>query len=208
MLDLDDPSTEPADILRDQGFLNGFGIIAPCATVGCGRDQVDMTSNGSEPATGPYSGFGNSGDYEIACHAATAGTIDGGRSAMETCLAANSDINVVYAFNEAAAEGAADAIEAAGRTGEVVISTIGGSCNGVGLVADGRITALALQSPAALSQAGMNAIERIAEGDSLVANSSASDFVVPTPHTAVNDNSGDGGYNAMSSQRAADVCWN
>jgi fructose transport system substrate-binding protein len=208
MLDLEDPSTEPADILRDQGFLNGFGIVAPCASIGCGRDQVDMTSNGNEPANGPYTGFTGSGDYEIACRAAAAGTIDGGRSAMETCLAANSDINVVYAFNEAAAEGAADAIEAAGRTGEVVISTIGGSCYGVSLVADGRITALALQPPEALAQAGTNAIERIAEGGTVVANSSAGDFVVPTPHTAVNDNSGDGGYNAMSSQRAADVCWN
>lgn len=208
MLDLEEPSTDPADILRDQGFLNGFGIVAPCSIIGCGRDEVDITANGNEPANGPYTGFTKSGDYEIACRAAAAGTIDGGRSAMETCLAANSDINVVYAFDEAAAEGAADAIEAAGRTGEVVISTIGGSCKGVSLVADGRITALALQSPAALAQAGTDAIERIAEGGTLVANSSSGAFVVPTPHTAVIDNSSDGGYNAMSSQQAADVCWN
>jgi fructose transport system substrate-binding protein len=127
---------------------------------------------------------------------------------MEACLAANSDINVVYAFNEAAAEGAADAIAAAGRTGDVVIATVGGSCDGVRLVADGRITATALRSADALAQLAVQAITTIAEGGTVTPNSSTGDFVVPTPHVAVNDLSGDGGYNAMSSERGGEVCWN
>ena len=69
--------------------------------------------NGKEAKSGKYSG-GRA--YTIACHQPTQGAIDGGRTAMENCLSANPDINVVYAINEPAGEGAYNALKAAGKT--------------------------------------------------------------------------------------------
>ena len=87
------------DYNRDQGFLTGMGI-----------DVKDKTVNGDEDATGSYSG----GDYTIVCNEPTGGNADGGKTAMEACLAKNPDINVVYTINEPAAAGASSALEAAG----------------------------------------------------------------------------------------------
>ena len=65
--------------------------------------------------TGSYSG----GDYEIVGNEASQGAEDGGRTAAETLLSKNPDINVVYTINEPAAYGAYEAFKAAGhrRTG-------------------------------------------------------------------------------------------
>ena len=57
MLDLFNDSVVSVDTGRDQGFLNGMGIVK----------AEDKTGNGKEPATGKYSG----GDYEVVCHEPT-----------------------------------------------------------------------------------------------------------------------------------------
>ena len=58
-----------------------------------------------------YSG----GDYEIVGNEASQGAEDGGRTAAETLLSKNPDINVVYTINEPAAYGAYEAFKAAGK---------------------------------------------------------------------------------------------
>ena len=101
MLDLFNNQVVSVDIDRDHGFLEGMGI-----------NPGNPNENGQEAKTGTYTGGGK---YTIACHQPTQGAIDGGRTAMENCLSANPDINVVYAINEPAAEGAYAAIKAAGK---------------------------------------------------------------------------------------------
>jgi len=96
MLDLFNNQVVSVDVDRDHGFLEGMGI-----------NPGSTTENGQEAKTGTYAGGGK---YTIACHQPTQGAIDGGRTAMENCLSANSNINVVYAINEPAAEGAYAAI--------------------------------------------------------------------------------------------------
>ena len=115
MLDLFSDQVVSVDTARDQGFLNGMGIV----------DAEDKSGNGKEPATGEYSG----GDYEVVCHEPTNGAVDGGKSAMETCLAANGDVNVVYTINEPAAQGAYDALKAAGKEAGVLIVSVDGGCD-------------------------------------------------------------------------------
>ena len=115
MLDLFNDQVVSVDTRRDQGFLNGMGIV----------DEFDASGNGKEPPSGSYSG----GDYEIVCHEPTNGAVDGGKTAMETCLAANSDINVVYTINEPAAQGAYDALTAAGKGDGVLIVSVDGGCS-------------------------------------------------------------------------------
>ncbi len=135
MLDLFSDQVVSVDTARDQGFLKGMGII----------EAEDKSGNGKEPPTGKYSG----GDYEVVCHEPTNGAVDGGRSAMETCLTKNGDINVVYTINEPAAQGAYEALKAAGKEQGVIIVSVDGGCKpGLELVASGVIGATAQQYPA------------------------------------------------------------
>lgn len=151
MLDLFNDQVVSVDTERDQGFLNGMGII----------DEYDSSANGLEPATGSYNG----GEYEVVCHEPTNGAVDGGKTAMETCLTKNPDVNVVYTINEPAAQGAYDALSAAGKADGVLIVSVDGGCKpGLELVASGVIGATAQQYPGKMATLGMAAIKALAEG--------------------------------------------
>ena len=80
----------------------------------------DPKKNGDEAKTGKYTG-GKGGDYTIVCNEAGQGAEDGGRTAMEKCLAKNPNINLVYTINEPTAVGANAALKAAGKTATIVV---------------------------------------------------------------------------------------
>jgi fructose transport system substrate-binding protein len=107
MLDLD-ISQPSVDVLRDQGFLQGFGI-----------DLGDPNKWGDEE------------DPRIAGHDITAGNEEGGRKAMENLLITEPDINVVYTINEPAAAGAYEAMQSVGA--EALVVSVDGGCPGVQL---------------------------------------------------------------------------
>ena len=192
MLDLFNDQVVSVDTRRDQGFLNGMGIVA----------KEDPSGNGKEPATGKYSG----GDYAIACHPPTKGAVDGGKTAMETCLAKNPDINVVYTINEPAAQGAEDALKAAGKDKGVLIVSVDGGCKpGLELVTSGVIGATAQQYPGKMATLGMQAIKDLADGKPKPAVSSGLDFfntgvalVTDTPVT---------GVESIDTAAASKICW-
>ena len=152
MLDLFNNQVVSVDIDRDHGFLEGMGI-----------NPGNPNENGQEAKSGTYTGGGK---YTIACHQPTQGAIDGGRTAMEDCLSANPDINVVYAINEPAAEGAYAAIKAAGKQNQIKVFAIDGSCAGLKLVSSGEFAADAVQYPGKMAVLGMEAIAKLARGGS------------------------------------------
>ncbi len=152
MLDLYNNQVVSVDIDRDHGFLEGMGI-----------NPGNPNANGTEAKTGTYIGGGT---YTIACHQPTQGAIDGGRTAMEDCLSANPNINVVYAINEPAAEGAYAAIKAAGKQNQIKVFAIDGSCAGLKLVSSGEFEADAVQYPGKMAVLGMQAIASLARGGS------------------------------------------
>ena len=152
MLDLFNNQVVSVDVDRDHGFLQGMGI-----------NPGNPNENGQEAKTGTYTGGGK---YTIACHQPTQGAIDGGRTAMEDCLSANPDINVVYAINEPAAEGAYAAIKAAGKQNQIKVFAIDGSCAGLKLVSSGEFAADAVQYPGKMAVLGMEAIAKLAHGGS------------------------------------------
>ena len=113
-LDLD-PSQPTVDVLRDQGFMTGFGI-----------DTKDPNVIGDED------------DPRIVGHDVTQGNEEGGRRAMENLLQQDPTINVVYTINEPSAAGAYEALRAVGRENDVLIVSVDGGCPGVQNVAEGR----------------------------------------------------------------------
>jgi fructose transport system substrate-binding protein len=192
MLDLFNDQVVSVDYFRDQGFLNGMGII----------EEVDTSGNGNEPPTGTYSG----GDYEVVCHEPTDGAVDGGRTAMETCLAQNPDINVVYTINEPAAQGAFDALTAAGSAEGVLIVSVDGGCDpGLRLVSEGVIGATAQQYPGRMATLGMQAIKDLADGGEAPSTSDGLDFF-NTGVALVTDAPVDG-VESISVEEGNGICW-
>ncbi|MEO8266543.1 MAG: substrate-binding domain-containing protein [Ilumatobacteraceae bacterium] len=192
MLDLFNDQVVSVDTGRDQGFLNGVGIVK----------AEDKTGNGKESATGKYSG----GDYEIACHEPTKGAVDGGKSAMETCLAKNPNINVVYTINEPAAQGAEDALKAAGKNAGVLIVSVDGGCKpGLELVASGVIGATAQQYPGKMATLGMQAIKDLADGKPAPAVSPGLDFF--NTGVALVTDKAVAGVDSISVADGQKICW-
>ncbi len=141
------PNQPTVGVLRNQGFLTGFGI-----------DVGDPNMWGDED------------DPRIVGQDVTDGNEEGGRSAMERLIAIDPDINVVYTLNEPAAAGAKLALDAAGL--EALIVSVDGSCPGVEDVADGNVGATAMQFPLLMASLG---VEAIATGE-IPPNSEGIDF--------------------------------
>ena len=193
MLDLFNDKVVSVDTARDQGFLNGLGIV----------QAEDKSGNGKEAPTGKYAG---GGEYEIVCHEPTNGNVDGGKTAMETCLAKNPDINVVYTINEPAAQGAYDVLKAAGKeAGALIVSVDGGCKPGLELVASGVIGATAQQYPGQMAAKGMAAIVDLANGKPKPAVTPGLDFF-NTGVALVTDKPVDG-VPSISVADGQKICW-
>lgn len=136
MLDLN-TSQVTVDVLRDQGFLTGFGI-----------DVKDPNRWGDED------------DPRIVGHDVTDGAEEGGRKAMENLLQRDPNINLVYTINEPAAFGAYETLKAAGREKDVLIVSIDGGCPGVRGVRDGIIGATSMQFPLRMAALGVEAVKK------------------------------------------------
>ena len=147
------PSQISVDYLRDNGFLQGFGI-----------DIKDPKKIGDET------------DPRIVGHDSTNGNEEGGRKAMENLLQVDPDVNLVYTINEPAAAGAYEALKAFGKEDEVLIVSVDGGCPGVQNVKEGVIGATSMQFPLLMASKGIEAIKAWAEEGVKPVNSPGLDF--------------------------------
>ncbi|GAA1613482.1 substrate-binding domain-containing protein [Actinoplanes couchii] len=189
LLDLFNDKIVSVDYNRDQGFLTGMGI-----------DAKDRKANGDEAPTGNYSG----GTYSIVCNEPTNGAEDGGRTAMERCLAKNPGVNVVYTINEPAAVGAQKALQAAGSK-DVLVVSIDGGCDGVQQVKDGLINATSQQYPVKMAELGVNAIKKVADGGEKPQTTGDLGFF-DTGVSLVTDKAADG-VESITTDEGAAQCW-
>ncbi|PWK68111.1 sugar ABC transporter substrate-binding protein [Aminobacter sp. AP02] len=134
------PSQPTVDVLRDQGFMMGFGI-----------DVKDPNKIGDED------------DARIVGHDVTNGNEEGGRKAMENLLQKDPGLNVVHTINEPAAAGAYEALKAVGMEKNVLIVSVDGGCPGVKNVEAGVIGATSQQYPLAMAALGIEAIKKFAD---------------------------------------------
>ncbi len=169
-------------VLRNQGFLTGFGI-----------DIGDPNRWGDET------------DPRISGQDVSDGAEEGGRDGMESLLAIDPMINVVYTINEPAAAGAYEALKSIGRENDVLIVSVDGGCPGVNNVADGVIGATAQQYPLDMARLGMEAINSYAKDGSLPETSPGLDFfntgVALVTDAPVDD------IPSISSEEGLSLCW-
>ncbi|WP_439149438.1 sugar ABC transporter substrate-binding protein [Sulfitobacter sp.] len=181
MLDLA-VSQPTVGVLRDQGFLEGFGI-----------DLGDPNKWGDET------------DPRIVGNDVTAGNEEGGRKAMENLLAKDPMINVVYTINEPAAAGAYEALKSIGRENDVLIVSVDGGCPGIANIADGIIGATSQQYPLLMASKGVEAIAQFAKDGTKPAPTEGKDFF-DTGVSLVTDEPADG-VESISVQEGTDRCW-
>jgi len=181
MLDLA-VSQPTVGVLRDQGFLQGFGI-----------DLGDPDRWGDET------------DPRIVGNDVTAGNEEGGRKAMENLLAADPMINVVYTINEPAAAGAYEALKSIGRENDVLIVSVDGGCPGVANIRDGVIGATSQQYPLRMASLGIEAIAAWARDGSRPAPTPGKDFF-DTGVSLVTDQPVEG-VESINTAEGARLCW-
>lgn len=181
MLDLA-VSQPTVGVLRDQGFLQGFGI--------------DL---------GDPSKWGDEDDSRIVGNDVTQGNEEGGRRAMENLLAQDPFINVVYTINEPAAAGAYEALKAIGRENDVLIVSVDGGCPGVQNIADGVIGATSQQYPLLMASLGIEAIKKWADDGVKPEPTEGKDFF-DTGVALVTDEPVEG-VDSISVKEGLDLCW-
>ncbi len=177
---LDLATNQPTvDFLRDQGFMQGFGI-----------DVKDENRYGDED------------DPRICTHEISEGDAAKGRTAMENALQKCPDVNVVYTINEPAAAGAWEALKGAGKDdGSVLIVSIDGGCPGVNNVKDGVIGATSQQYPHKMASM---ALEAIASG-TIPPNTEGKEFF-DTGATLITAKPVEG-VESISVEEGLELCW-
>jgi fructose transport system substrate-binding protein len=181
MLDLA-VSQPTVGVLRDQGFLQGFGI-----------DLADPNVNGDED------------DPRIVGNDVTAGNEEGGRRAMENLLAKDPMVNVVYTINEPAAAGAYEALKSIGRENDVLIVSVDGGCPGIQNIKDGVIGATSQQYPLLMASKGMEAIAAWAADGTKPEATDGKDFF-DTGVALVTDQPADG-VDSIDTDEGMNLCW-
>ncbi|WP_353645993.1 sugar ABC transporter substrate-binding protein [Mesorhizobium sp. WSM2239] len=176
------PSQPTVDVLRDQGFMTGFGI-----------DTKDVNKIGDED------------DPRNVCHDVTNGNEEGGRKAMENCLQKDPGINVVYTINEPSAAGAYEALKSVGMESNVLIVSVDGGCPGVKNVEAGVIGATSQQYPLLMASMGIEAIKKFADTGEKPAPTEGKDFF-DTGVTLVTDKPAVG-VESIDTKEGLAKCW-
>jgi len=176
------PSQPTVDVLRNQGFMKGFGI-----------DVKDINKIGDE------------NDPRIVGHDVTNGNEEGGRAAMENLLQKDPTINVVHTINEPAAAGAYEALKAVGREKDVLIVSVDGGCPGVKNVAEGVIGATSQQYPLLMAALGVEAVKKFADTGEKPKPTEGKNFV-DTGVTLVTDKPVKG-LDSIDTREGLNKCW-
>ncbi|MDZ4395718.1 substrate-binding domain-containing protein [Cypionkella sp.] len=181
MLDINKDNIS-VDVQRDTGFLKGFGIEVP-----------DLTVMGSET------------DPRVIGHESSDANPEGGLRAMETLLAKDPDINVVYTINEPAAEGAYQALKNAGKETQAIIVSVDGGCPGVASVKSGVIGATSQQYPLLMASKGVEAIAAFAKDGTKPTVTEGLTFF----NTGVNlvTDKPAAGVESIDSTKGTELCW-
>jgi len=157
------PNKPTVDYLRHNGFLTGFGIAV--------KDPKHYAQSDSKQIVGSD---------------VTAGSDEGGRTAMEKILQKADHIDVVYAINEPAADGGYAALKAAGKEKGVLVVAVDGGCPGVKSVKHGVIGATSQQYPLLMASKGVEAVaEYIKTGKKPVSIDTGEQLVTDHPVSGV-----------------------
>ena len=170
------------DVLRNQGFLKGFGVDVKNINKMYDEDDPRLVGGDS-----------------------TLGSEEGGRTAIENLMQKDPGINVIHTINEPAAAGAYEGLKSFGMAGKVLIVSVDGGCPGVQNVKEGIIGATSMQFPLRMASLGVEAVVEFAKSGKKPANTEGLSFF-DTGVELVTDEPVDG-IPSISSEEALAKCW-
>ena len=170
------------DVLRNQGFLQGFGV-----------DVKDIKKMYDED------------DPRLVGGDSTMGSEEGGRTAIENLMQKDPGINVIHTINEPAAAGAYEGLKSFGMAGKVLIVSVDGGCPGVQNVKEGIIGATSMQFPLRMASLGVEAVAEYAKSGKKPENTQGLTFY-DTGVELVTDQPVDG-IPSITSEQALAKCW-
>jgi fructose transport system substrate-binding protein len=170
------------DVLRNQGFLQGFGVDVK--NINKMYDEDDPRLVGGD---------------------VTQGSEEGGRTAIENLLQKDPGINVIHTINEPAAAGAYEGLKSFGLAGQVLIVSVDGGCPGVQNVKEGVIGATSMQFPLRMASLGVEAVVEFARSGKKPGTSEGLSFY-DTGVELVTDAPVEG-LPSITSEEALKQCW-
>ncbi len=170
------------DVLRNQGFLKGFGVDTKNINKMYDEDDPRLVGGDS-----------------------TLGSEEGGRTAIENLMQRDPGINVIHTINEPAAAGAYEGLKSFGMAGKVLIVSVDGGCPGVQNVKEGIIGATSMQFPLRMASLGVEAVVEFAKSGKKPENTAGLSFF-DTGVELVTDEPVDG-LPSISSEEALAKCW-
>ena len=171
------PQQITVDYMRNQGFMQGFGIVVK-----------DPTRIGDED------------DARIVGNEVTNANEEGGLTGMETLLQVDPGVNLVYTINEPTAAGAYEALKTAGREKDVLMVSVDGGCPGVQAIKDGELGATSMQFPLRMASMGIEAVAAFAKDGTKPAASVNTGVELVTDHPVE-------GLKSLTSEEALKQCW-
>ncbi len=170
------------DVLRNQGFLKGFGVDTK--NINKMYDEDDPRLVGGD---------------------VTQGSEEGGRTAIESLLQKDPGINVIHTINEPAAAGAYEGLKSFGLADKVLIVSVDGGCPGVQNVKEGIIGATSMQFPLRMASLGVEAVVDYAKTGEKPSNTEGLSFF-DTGVKLVTDEPVEG-IPSITSEEALAQCW-
>ena len=117
-------------------------------------------------------------DYEIVAKLGGKGDTGVSMPLAEDILQANADLGAFFCCNDQAAIGAVQAIESAGKTGEVLVYGVDGSPEGKAAIAEGTMTGTGAQSPANIGLKAVDAAYSILAGETVEKDTVVETFLI------------------------------
>lgn len=108
--------------------------------------------------------LGTGGEYNIVARYSSDGNIEQALIGMETILRSVPRVDVVFATNDPSAMGAIAALDAASAAGSILVYGVDGAPYAKKMIADGKMTATAAQSPVEIGRAAADVAYRILSG--------------------------------------------
>ena len=129
---------------------------------------LDFPSNEScvDRVNGFLEGLGDQKDkFEIVAQQDGAAALDESMGLAEDIITANPDLDAFFCINDPSSLGAAAAIKAANKTGEIGVYSIDASPDGKQALLDGEFTAVACQVPIQIAEYAFESAQKYVGGD-------------------------------------------
>ena len=132
---------------------------------------LDFPSNEScvDRVNGFLDGLGDNKDkFNIVAQQDGEAALDASMSLAEDIITANTDLQAFFCINDPSALGAAAAVKAANKTGQIGVYSIDASPDGKQALIDGEFTAVACQVPVQIAEYAFNAAQKYVGGDTTI----------------------------------------